>query len=341
MIGLFLALVGFVLVVYVAYPIAAFLVAMLSPRREPGGPIEPSVALVVPAHDEEEMIEEKIRNFFALEYPPDRLQLVVISDGSMDRTCERARALLESLPPEHRSRARLVDRPQRSGKSIALSEEVPKLDVEILVLTDANALYRPDAIRAIVAPFADREVGLVCGRLRYVEDGASFMSDEELYWRYEDALKRWEGAAGRLVVSNGSIYAVRSELFEPIPGAVADDFVIPLLVAARGRRLVYEPAAIAEERLPVQGIENFRAKARIVTRGATALSLYWREVFRAGPVRVLQYLLHKVARWLMGLVLAGLFVVSALGATHPILAAALTAQIAFGLLGFAAYLLAR
>jgi hypothetical protein len=122
---------------------------------------------------------------------------------------------------------------------------------------------------------------------------------------------------------------------------VADDFAMPLLVAARGHRLVYAHDAVAEERLPAQGIENFRAKARIVTRGASALRIYWREVLRAGPVRVLQYLLHKVARWLMGFVLAALLAVSAIGASHPILAAALTAQVAFYLLGIAAYLLAR
>jgi lysophospholipase L1-like esterase len=122
---------------------------------------------------------------------------------------------------------------------------------------------------------------------------------------------------------------------------VADDFATPLLVAAQGYRLVYAADAVAEERLPAQGRENFRAKARIVTRGARALQIYWREVLRCGPLRVLQYGLHKVARWTMGLVLAALLGVSLLGAAHPLLATALSAQVAFYLLGFAAYLLAR
>ena len=218
---------------------------------------------------------------------------------------------------------------------------MPKLDAEILVFTDANAFFRPDAIRRLVEPFSDPRVGLVCGRLRYVPDAGSFMTDEELYWRYEDVIKTAEGRAGRLLVGNGSIYALRAELFRPIPGSVADDFAMPLLVAATGHRLVYAPDAVAEERLPAQGVENFRAKARIVTRGATALRIYWREVLRSGPLRVVQYLLHKVARWLMGLVLAALFFVSLAGASHPLLATALTAQVAFYLLGVAAYLLAR
>jgi glycosyltransferase involved in cell wall biosynthesis len=296
---------------------------------------------VIPAHDEAAIIEAKLRNVLAIDYPRDRLQVAVISDGSTDDTCARVRALLAALGPEERGRVVLVERKERSGKSRALSEEVPKLDAEVLVFTDANAFFRPDAIRRLVEPFADPRVGLACGRLRYVPDAGSFMSDEELYWRYEDVIKAAEGRAGRLLVGNGSIYALRAALFRPIPGSVADDFAMPLLVAASRQRLVYAPDAVAEERLPAQGIENFRAKARIVTRGATALRLYWRDVLRSGPLRVVQYLLHKVARWLMGFVLAALFAVSLLGASHPLLATALTAQVAFYLLGFAAWLLAR
>ena len=340
----FLALLGIVVAVYVGYPLLVLLLAALSPRspREGVGEGElPRVALVIPAHDEAAIIEAKLRNVLAIDYPHDRLQVAVISDGSTDDTGARVRALLAALGPEERGRAVLVERKERSGKSRALSEEVPKLDAEVLVFTDANAFFRPDAIRHLVEPFADPRVGLVCGRLRYVPDAGSFMSDEELYWRYEDVIKVAEGRAGRLLVGNGSIYALRAALFRPIPGSVADDFAMPLLVAASGQRLVYAPGAVAEERLPAQGIENFRAKARIVTRGATALRLYWREVLRSGPLRVVQYLLHKVARWLMGFVLAALFVVSLAGASHPLLATALTAQVAFYLLGFAAWLLAR
>ena len=215
---------------------------------------------------------------------------------------------------------------------------MPKLDAEVIVFTDANAFYRPDAVRKLMAHFVDPKVGLVCGRLRYVPDRESFMSDEELYWRYEDMIKRWEGALGYLLVANGSIYALRSRLFEPIPGSVADDFVFPLLVAARGDHLVYEPSAVAEERLPEQGIENFRAKARIVSRGLDAVRSYWREILRSGPVRTTQYLFHKMARWLIAFVLLGMLVTAAIGATEPLLAAAFTAQIAFYALGFSAYL---
>jgi cellulose synthase/poly-beta-1,6-N-acetylglucosamine synthase-like glycosyltransferase/lysophospholipase L1-like esterase len=346
MLSAFLALTAVVAVVYLGYPTAILLIAVLrplriSPCRFEGGQPWPTVTVVVPAHDEQAIIEAKLRNFLDLDYEPALLRAAVISDGSTDGTCERVREFLAAASPADRARIALIERRQRSGKSRALSEEVPKLDGEIVVFTDANAFYRPDAIRSLVAPFADPRVGLACGRLRYIPDDASFMSDEELYWRYEDLIKEAEGRAGKLLVANGSIYAIRAELFRPIPGEVADDFALPLLVAAAGRSLVYIPDAIAEERLPAQGIENFRAKARIVTRGATALRLYWGEVLRSGPLRVFQYALHKIARWLMGLVLAALFVVSAAGAPHPLLAAAFTGQVTFYLLGVAAYLLAR
>ncbi|HVH04962.1 MAG TPA: glycosyltransferase, partial [Myxococcota bacterium] len=316
MLSAFIALAVVVALTYVGYPLAVLLFAWATRDRAPTKPAADGslrVALVIPAHDEQAIIEAKLRNFLALDYPPDRLRAVVLSDGSTDETCSRVRALLASLPAADAARITLVDRTVRAGKSRMLSEEVPKLDVDVIVFTDANAFYRPSAIRALVAPFADPRVGLACGRLRYVPDDG-FMSDEELYWRYEDMIKEAESRAGRLLVANGSIYALRAELFRPIPGGVADDFALPLLVASEGHRLVYASDAIAEERLPAQGIENFRAKARIVTRGATALSIYWREVIRSGPVRAAQYAIHKVARWLMGFVLAGLLLVSAAGA---------------------------
>ena len=180
-----------------------------------------------------------------------------------------------------------------------------------------------------MAHFADTEVGLACGRLRYLPPEGSARDEEGLYWRYEDALKRWEGAAGQLLVTNGSIYGIRRELFEPLPGPVADDFVVPLQIGARGFKLVYEPDAVGEERLPADPSEDFRSKARIVTQGFEAVRRYWPLLLRSGPFRLLQYLFHKVLRWCMGFVLLALLAVSLAGAGHPLIGAALVAQLAF------------
>jgi cellulose synthase/poly-beta-1,6-N-acetylglucosamine synthase-like glycosyltransferase len=320
--------------VYFGYPLALFLLSRRSRRRE-DGPQEddlPSLTILVPAYDEEGVIAAKIRNILDLDYPRERLSALVISDASGDGTYETACGELESASEEDRARIRIVRNPTRTGKTVTLSTWVSEATGEILLFTDANALYRPDAARRLAAHFREPTVGLVCGRLRYVDDPERGASAENLYWRYEDAIKGWEGRLGRLLVANGSIYAVRREHFEEMPGSVADDFVVPLVTFQKGARLVYEPDAVAEERPPIRAAEDFRSKARIVTRGLEAVLRYRGRIVASGPLRVAQYLLHKVLRWLAPLLLIALLAAS-LGARHdPLIAAALLAQIAFYLL---------
>jgi cellulose synthase/poly-beta-1,6-N-acetylglucosamine synthase-like glycosyltransferase/lysophospholipase L1-like esterase len=340
MIFLFFGFVAVLALVYAGYPLSMFLLARVARRAESGElpAVPPTVTVVVPAHNEAAVIEAKLENLLALSYPPGRLGAVVLSDASSDDTCERANAFLAGRSDPGRP-IRILDRRERTGKSRALSEEVPKLDTDVVVFTDANAMFRPDAVERLVARFADPRVGLVCGRLHYLSEGYSFMSDEAIYWQYEDWLKRCEGRSGRLLVANGSIYAIRRELFVPVPAETADDFVMPLSVAAAGYATVYEPGAVAEERMPLRGSENFRAKARIVTRGLEAIRRYWRTILTSGPLRTTQYLLHKVMRWLTAFLLVGLLVTSALGATNPVLGIAFALQLAFYSLSIAAYLL--
>ena len=326
--------------VYVGYPALLFALARLRGSGRHSSPIEaplPTVTVLVPAHNEEAVIEAKVRNLLDLGYPAGRLEALIVSDGSTDRTCEIARGVLESVAPDVRSGIRILERPGRTGKTVALSESVPQARGEILFFTDANAMFHRDAVRKIVSHFSDPTVGLVCGRLRYVDGPAG----EGLYWRYEDAIKRLEGELGRLLVANGSIYAIRRELFHAMPGAVADDFAVPLNVASEGYRLLYEPEAIAEERLPARVGEDFRAKARIVTRGLEAVWRYRREILRSGPMRVVQYLFHKILRWLAPVLLIALWVVSVRGGSDdPVIGAALVLQATFYVLALYGFLLA-
>jgi cellulose synthase/poly-beta-1,6-N-acetylglucosamine synthase-like glycosyltransferase len=331
----FWALVATLAAVYFGYPLALFL---LSRRSRPGpqdGPSDddlPSLTILVPAYDEEGVIATKLRNILDLDYPPDRLSALVISDASGDGTYEAACRELESESEEDRARIRIVRNPTRTGKTVALSRWAPEATGEILLFTDANALYRRDAARRLAAHFREPTVGLVCGRLRYVDDPGRGASAENLYWRYEDAIKGWEGQLGRLLVANGSIYAVRREHFEEMPGSVADDFVVPLVTFQKGVRLVYEPGAVAEERPPIRAAEDFRSKARIVTRGLEAVLRYRARIVASGPLRVTQYVLHKVLRWLAPLLLIALVAASLGGRRDPLIAAALLAQIVFYLL---------
>lgn len=302
-------------------------------RKSPAYPLLteeelPSVSLLVAAHNEEAVIEEKLRNFFSLDYPSDRLHLFVVSDCSTDRTCELANRYLERLPDADRARVRIYDRKDRSGKTIALSQTIPDTSGEIIVFTDANSMYHPDAIRRLVQRFADPRVGLVCGYLHYVGNEARGGSGEALYWRYENAIKRRAGDLGRLLVANGSIYAFRREIFEPLPGPVADDFVVPLFAASRGYRTVYEPEAIAEERLSERFSEDFRAKARIIAQGWEAVRRYGGRILEVGWFRTTQYVVHKILRWAAPFLLALMFVSSVIG-TSPFLRMMLWGQVAF------------
>jgi predicted ATP-grasp superfamily ATP-dependent carboligase/cellulose synthase/poly-beta-1,6-N-acetylglucosamine synthase-like glycosyltransferase len=332
------------LVSYFGYPLLLRLMVVLrrrgQPVPEPLPPLSneelPSVSLLVAMYNEEAVIEEKIRNFLALDYPTDSLELLVISDCSSDRTCARANALLESLPVEERERVTVYDRRRRTGKTIALSETILLTTSEIIVFTDANTMYQPDAVRRMAERFREPEVGLVCGNLLYSGEAEAASGGEALYWRYENRIKRWEGELGQLLVANGSIYAFRRELFEPIPGSVADDMAVPLVVSTKGFRTVYEPNAIAEERLPEFISEDFRAKARIVARGFEAVRLFRSQIWGSRPFRISQYVLHKILRWLAFFFMA-LMLLTSLAGSSGFLTVMLVGQLGFygfALVGF-------
>jgi predicted ATP-grasp superfamily ATP-dependent carboligase/cellulose synthase/poly-beta-1,6-N-acetylglucosamine synthase-like glycosyltransferase len=332
------------LVSYFGYPLLLRLMVILRrrghPLPEPLPPPRdeelPSVSLLVAMYNEEAVVEEKIRNFLGLDYPADRLELLVISDCSSDRTCERANGLLAGLSAEERARVTVLDRRERTGKTIALSETIREVTSEILVFTDANTMYQPDAVRRMAERFREPEVGLVCGNLLYSGEAEAASGGEALYWRYENRIKRWEGELGQLLVANGSIYAFRRELFEPIPGSVADDMAVPLVVSTKGFKTVYEPTAIAEERLPEFISEDFRAKARIVARGFEAVRLFRSEIWGSGSFRITQYVLHKILRWLAFFFMA-LMLLTSLAGSSTFLTVMLLGQLgfyAFALVGF-------
>lgn len=330
---------------YFGYPLGLWIAARIESRRArtngthpiPPDNELPTVSILVAAHNEEAVIEAKLRNFFSLDYPREKLDLAIVSDASADETCARAHALLATLSQDERRRVTVHDRTQRSGKTIALSETVPETSGSIIVFSDANTLFRPDAILRLARRFQDPRVGLACGQLRYTGPTHLIKRGEAIYWRYEHAIKRWEGQLGRLLVANGSIYGFRRELFEPIPGPVADDMVVPLIVASKGYETVYEEEAIAEERIPERITEDFRGKARIVAQGFEAMTRYRRQILSLGGWRVVQFLFHKTMRWLALPFMSVMLVTSLLGES-PFLHAMLVGQLGFyaiALLGIA------
>ncbi len=215
-------------------------------------PPPPAVALIVPAYDEEEVIAAKVANALALDYPRRRLQIVVASDGSTDATAERARAagadLVLELPP--------------GGKVAALNAAAEIATGDLLAFSDANSAWAPDALRRLVAPFADPGVGYVCGQVRFVDGGGDNL--EGAYWRYEMAVRQMESSLGGITAGNGAIYAVRRSAYLPLAPSGSHDLSFPFELAKRGLRSLYAPAARAEEKMVPTLEGEFARKRRMM-----------------------------------------------------------------------------
>jgi cellulose synthase/poly-beta-1,6-N-acetylglucosamine synthase-like glycosyltransferase len=294
---------------YLAYPACVWLLARLFPSAARKGHLArkklPHVTLIVAAHNEQAVIEGKIRNSLELDYPRDRLKVVIGSDGSSDATSKIVAAF-------HDRRVRLLDYAQRRGKSCLLNSAISETGRgkgtagEILVLSDANTEYQPDAIKKLVRWFADPRVDTVCGRLLLV-DPVRGNNVDGLYWRYETFLKKCEGRLGALLGANGGIYAIRRSAYVPIPNnTIIDDFAIPLLSKLRyNGRIVYDPQAVAVEETPPTIAGEFRRRARIGTGAYQSVPLLWRLMSPRYGWTAFTFLSHKILRWLVPFFLLG------------------------------------
>jgi cellulose synthase/poly-beta-1,6-N-acetylglucosamine synthase-like glycosyltransferase len=286
-----------VLYSYAGYPVIVFVLARLFGRRrsklEASMNAEvPSVSLIIAAHNEASVIEVRIRNALLMDYPKERLEIVVASDGSTDETATIACRF-------ERQGVRLIDNIARRGKATVLNSAVPSLSGEIVILSDANTLMDPQAARSLVRWFEDPQIGVVCGRL-ILNDPVSGKNVDSLYWRYETFLKRNESRLGALLGSNGAIYAIRRNLFCPIPDqTIVDDFVIPLFSRLRfGCQIVYDERATAEEESAPDMSTEFERRARIGAGGWQAIGILWRLLNPARGWIAFTFFSHKVLRWL-------------------------------------------
>jgi cellulose synthase/poly-beta-1,6-N-acetylglucosamine synthase-like glycosyltransferase len=293
-------------------------------RRERAGPVEwPRVTIVLAAFDEESCIREKVENCLAVDYPADRLDVVVGCDGCTDRTAEIARLA-------GRGRVRVVELAPRQGKASVLARLVPSAPGDVVVLTDANTSFEPGAIRALARRFRDPSVGAVVGRLRLrTRDGGG----EGLYWAYETFLKYLEGKLGCVLGANGGLYAIRRILFPAIPAdTITDDFVIPLRIAVRGWKVPYEPTAVAHEDAPDDPVAEFGRRARIGAGNWQALARLPDLLDPRSGFVAFAFVSHKLLRWAAPFLLALALLASFAGATTPgawACRALLAAQVAF------------
>jgi len=259
---LFWSSVAVILYTCIGFPLVLWMRSQIFRRDWKTDDSTPSISVLIAAHNEEANIGSKVRNMLDLDYPQDRLQIVVVSDGSTDRTMEILRSFDDS-------RVIAMDVP-RGGKAAALNSGVKHCTNDVLVFSDANSMFAPNALRALAEPFADLAVGGVAGDQRYLKGGVSRAAadaGERTYWDFDRLMKVWQSRSGNVTSATGAIYAIRRTLFRAVPEGVTDDFVTSTQVIAQGFRLVFASEAVAYEPVSANTGIEFGRKVRIVTRG--------------------------------------------------------------------------
>ncbi len=286
---------------YVGYPLLLRVVAALSRAPAEPAPLAtlPELSVIIPCHNEADVLAAKLEDLRAAEYPADKVEIIVASDGSDDGTAAMALG----------AGARVVAWPERRGKPAALNAGAAAAGGEVFVFTDANARVPPASLAELVAPFADPRVGGVTGE-QVITRGAA---PERAYWRFESFVKTGEAALGSVVGSDGSLYAVKRSLFRDVPESrlIMDDFFVSLEVVAAGYRLAYAPAAVAYEEALDDGRREFKRKARIMAGSLVALAALNPAIWRRIPWQLFS---HKIMRWLGPAFLAAALVAAAAAA---------------------------
>ena len=297
----------FLVYIYLGFPLLVMLRARLLRKSYRANPHTPSVSVLIAAHNEQACIQERVENLLAQDYPSALLEILVASDGSEDRTCEVV-AEMAYLNVQ-------VLKLPRIGKAAALNAAANVARGEVLVFTDANTHFRTDALRQLVQPLVDEQVGAVAGHQIYTSNHEfSAASDgEQMYWNYDRWLKAAQSAAGNVTSATGAIYAIRRALYQPVPPFVMDDFVISTGVVEQGFRLVFSPNAVALEPVAANAQAEYERKVRVAHQGLAAV-LFRRRLLN--PLRYgwysWQLLSHKVLRRLAIVPLLVLMVANAM-----------------------------
>ena len=321
--------------VYVGYFATVFVAGMMVNRTVVKKDIEPRVTVVIAAFNEAHEIQDTVLDKLSQDYPQDRLDVIVVSDGSTDRTEEIVRALAKSSG----GRVRLLRQEPRQGKTEALNLAVRHTTADIIVFADANSMYARGALRALVRNFADPTVGYVSGRMVYTNPTAAAMGEGSgTYISYENWLRSLETKVGSIVGVDGGVDAIRRELYVPMRADQLPDFVLPLSVVEQGKRVVYEPDAVVREPSLSETMDEFRMRVRV------SLRALWGLYDKRGLLNPLHYplfawqlLSHKVLRYVAFVPLVGLFLFNAMAAgQHRVYVGFMALQVAayaFAVLG--------
>lgn len=323
--------------VFAGYPAWMWWLAKLCPRpigkarSIPRETMTPIVTVVMAVHEGASHIRAKLANLCELDYPPDRLAIVVACDGCRDDTAERCRQFGDP-------RLVVLEFAERRGKAACLNDAIAIVDSEVLLLTDVRQRLEPDALRELVADLADPAVGAVSGELRFVDPATGFARSVDAYWRYEKLIRHAESRSGSTVGVSGALYAMRRALFEPLPpDTVLDDVLIPMRIARAGSRVVFEPRAVAWDRTSQQPAEERRRKIRTLAGNYQLVQLApWLLLPWCNPLWfrfVSHKLLRLLAPWLLLLMALAAAALAPRHVGYALILAALLAGMALVMLG--------
>ena len=261
----------------------------------------PTVTLVIPAHNEAAILRMKLDNAAAIDYPNEKLQVLVVDDGSTDETATIARGY-------QRSGVEVIVSAQRRGKAVAIADAVAHATGDVLCLCDANVLFEPDALGLLVGRLMEPEVGAVSGDVRLTHELSDLGCGESVYYRCERRLQVVESQRASMMGVDGGMYVLRKELFRPLPAdTILDDFVISMQVIRQGYRVVYEPRAVAHEKATPNARQEWRRRVRVAAGAMQSIMRgQWPPIRR--PVELWQYVSHKLLRWMTPFVLVVLAV---------------------------------
>ncbi len=316
--------------VYAGYPILVYLVSLIFPKKIKRAAFEPQVTILITAYNEEKAIRQKLQNTLEIDYPKEKLEILVASDGSTDQTDEIVKEFAKYG-------VKLFRQEGRVGKTVTQNNAVEISTGEIILFSDATTDYKFDVLREILPNFADESIGCAAGKLIYVDNSASNVGKgAQKYWNYETFLKESESRACSLIGASGCLYAIRKSAYRPMYAEACSDFLICTLVYEQGLRSVYEPRAVCTEDTNRQTDKEMRMRVRVISQTFTDL---WRNRKMLNPLRsgfyAVELVSHKVLRYAVPLFLLLILISNAfLVRSSPVFEMIFLLQIAFYLLAF-------
>lgn len=302
---IFWLLIALISYVYIGYPLIVYLISLISPKKIKRAEFQPNVSVIITAYNEEQAIRGKLENTLAIDYPKEKLEIIVASDCSNDKTDDIVRGFADKG-------VKLYRQTERLGKTSAQNLAVEKATGEIILFSDATTDYQPDVLRAMLPNFADEKIGCVAGKLIYVDPSKSTVGQgAKSYWNYETFLKESESRACSLIGTSGCLYAVRRSAYRTMPIDACSDFLIATIVYRQNLRTVYEPQAVCTEETNQLSGKEMQMRVRVISQTFSDL---WTNRDMLNPFRsgfyAVELLSHKILRYSVPLFLILLFLSS-------------------------------